>query len=82
MTQKHEFIKKLYKEWDTIWLDNEKDKIGKIVYEYQKQLEISMRIKDKGKQEIDEIKKVLNYEEKNLKFIKRIRNMLYKKLEE
>jgi len=74
MTEKHTYIKKLYKE-NILWLRHELNKIENITNHYKQELKENI-----WKFEEKRINEVIQYNEKLLKFIKRVKYMLYKKL--
>jgi len=74
MNQKHEYIKKLYKEWDLKALENEIKEIKEINFKYNKDLSSNLNIN------IKKIQKNIQDNEKLIKFIEKVRCLLIKNL--
>ena len=78
MTQKHQYLKQLYKEWNITKLKNEINEIEKIINDYKIQLMYVIKDENEKNKIINNIK----YEENNLKFAKKIKELLLKKIQE
>jgi len=75
MTEKHIYIKQLYREWNSVELNNELNKIENIINNYRKELKNTIIQHEKEK-----IEKGIKDNEKLYKFIKKVKCMLYEKL--
>ncbi len=80
MSKTHKYIKQLYKEWNTIWLERERNRLKEIINNYNKELTLALRTRDEN--EIEKIKMNIKNHEKLLKLIKKVKYILYKELDE
>ncbi len=80
MSKTHKYIKQLYKEWNTIWLERERNRLKEIINNYNKELTLALRARDEN--EIEKIKMNIKNHEKLLKLIKKVKYILYKELDE
>jgi len=75
MTEKHTYIKELYRKWNTLGLEEELNKIENIINDYRIQLKNTIIPHEKEKFE-----EIIKENSKLARFIQKLKYTLYEKL--